>query len=174
MWLLFGFLALIFLLVLKGAPVPAARGTPAGIMLDDGYSTKIAFNANPTVSFWEKTVKPPGIDGGDGIDQTTMHNTTWRVMRSRALKTLTECTGTAGYDPNVVNQLNSLINVETTVTIHFPDGSTLAFFGYLKSIEFSDNTEGELPMINYSIVPTNFDPVGKVEAAPVLTSVPGT
>ena len=77
------------------APAITARTTPAGIMLKDGYSTKIAFAADPDVSFWEKTVKPPGIDGGDGIEQTTMHNSAYRTMRSRSLKTLTEASGKA-------------------------------------------------------------------------------
>lgn len=156
------------------APTPSARTAPAGIKLDDGFRTLINFAADSDVSLWEKTVKPPGMDGGDEIDTTTMHNVTWRTMSSRQLKTLTECSGSAAYDPAVYTQLVALINVETTVTVHFPDLSTLAFYGFLKSVEFSENTEGEQPELNYSIIPTNYDPVNRVEASPVMTSVAGT
>jgi hypothetical protein len=156
------------------APIPGTRGTPAGIKLKDGFSTKIDFAANPTVSFWEKTVKAPGIDGGDGIEQTTMHNTAWRTKAPRQLKTLTESTTKVAYDPNVYNQIYALVNVETTITVHFPDGSSLAFFGFLQKFEADDLQEGTQPEATVTITPTNFDPVGKVEAAPVLTSVPGT
>lgn len=169
------FIALITRCLILGlAPSTTVRQTPAGIMLNDGFSTKIAFQSDPDVSFWEKTVQPPGIDGGDAIEITTMHNTTWRTMVPRALKTLTEITGTAAYDPNVVNNVNSLINVNNDITVHFPDGSTLDFYGYLKSVEFGENTEGEQPELTYTIVPTNYDNVNRVEAGPVLTSVAGT
>lgn len=157
------------------APSATARGTPAGNKLDDGYSTKITFAGLPTVSFWEKTAKPPGIDGGDPIDTTTMHNSTWRTMASRALLTLTQAQTTVAYDPNVYNQIvSSLINSEQAITHRFPDGSTLAYFGFLKSFEPNDLQEGAQPEATIVIVPTNFDPVNKVEAAPVLTSVSGT
>lgn len=160
--------------VLWAAPTPTTRQTPAGIALDDGFSTKITFAADPDVSFWERSVKPPGVDGGDGIDQTTMHQTAWRVMRARQLKSLTPASGKAAYDPNLYNNIIALINVETTITVRFPDGSTLAFYGYLQSVDFDELVEGQLPECSYQITPTNFDPTNHVEAAPVLTSIPGT
>lgn len=155
-------------------PSPTARQTPAGIKLEDGHSTIITLAADPDVSLWEKSVTPPGIDGGDAVEQTTMHNVTWRPMAPRRLKTLTEMTFTAAYDPDAYNQLVGLINVETTVTVRFPDGSTLAFYGYLKSFEPQELSEGEQPEANCSIVPTNADPVTGAEAGPVLTSAAGT
>lgn len=156
------------------APTPTARGTPAGIKLKDGFRTLITFSRSTTASLWEKTVKPPGIDGGDPIDQTTMHNSAWRTTAPRQLKTLTECSGKAAYDPNVVNQLYDLINIEQTITVTFSDGSTLAFYGFLKMFETDELSEGQQPEASFTIVPTNFDHVNKVEAAPVLTSVSGT
>lgn len=156
------------------APTPTARQNPAGIKLDDGFSTVITFAADPDVSFWEKTVTPPGIDGGDAIETSTMHNDVWRTMAPRQLKTLTESSSTVAYDPNVFNNILSLINVRTTVTVTFPDGSTLAFYGYLRSFEPNEMSEGEQPEATVNITPTNFDHVNKVEASPVLTSVAGT
>lgn len=156
------------------APVPSNRVFPVGIKLDDGFSTLITIAADTDISFWEKTVQPPGYDGGDAIETTTMHNIRLRTMSPRQLKTLTECQITAQYDPAVFSQVFNIINLETTITIRFPDHSTLAFFGYLQKFEPQENTEGECPMANITIVPTNVDPVANVEADPVLTSVAGT
>lgn len=156
------------------APTPSARVAPVGIKLKDGFSALITLAADTDVSFWEKTVKPPGIDGGDSIEQTTMHSTTWRTFAARSLKTLTEMTCKAAYDPAVYTQLVSLINVPTTVTVRFSDGSTLAFYGYLKMFDADEMSEGTQPEATCTIVPTNFDHVDKVEAGPVLSSVAGT
>ncbi len=157
------------------APATTARTDPAGIRLDDGFSSVIAFERDVDVSFWEKTTQPPGYDGGDAIETTTMHNTLWRTMSSRVLITLTEASCLVAYDPDVYNNiLNNLINAEGSITIHFPDGSTLDFFGYLRTFEASDLEEGAQPEATVTIQPTNYDSVNSVEAAPVLTSVAGT
>lgn len=156
------------------APVPTTRQTPYGIKLKDGYRTLFTFAADPDVSFWEKTVKPPGLDGGDAIEQTTMHNEDYRTFAPRSLITMTESSMTAAYDPAVLTQIMALINIETTITISFADGSTWAFFGFLKSFETNELQEGEQPNASVSIVCTNFDPTNKVEAGPALASVAGT
>src|SRR5688572_27171775 len=156
------------------APTPTARVAPSGIKLCDGYQTLVTPASDPNIEFWEKSVTPPGIDGGDPIDSTTMQNDEWRTMCPRRLKTLTESTLTAGYDPNLYNSILALINIETTWTVTYPDGSTLAFYGFLKMFEPQELTEGGFPEATITIVPTNYDPVNDVEAAPVLTSVAGT
>jgi len=157
------------------APASTVRVTPVGIKLDDGFSTKIAFARDSNVSFWEKSVSPPGLDGGEAIETTTMHNLIYRTMASRALVTLTESSLTVAYDPNVYNDiLTNLINQEGSITVHFPDSSKLDFYGYLRTFEPSELSEGEQPEATVTITPTNFDPVNRVEAAPVLTSVAGT
>lgn len=151
-----------------------ARSTPGGIKLDDGYQSLIAFERDSDVSFWEKTVKPPGIDGGDAVETTTMHNTTWRTMSPRALRTMTDCTFTAAYDPAVISQIVALVNQEGAITVHFPDGSTVDFYGYLKSFEPADLAEGTQPEATVTIVCTNQHPTTGVETAPEVTSVAGT
>lgn len=148
--------------------VTTARVAPVGTLLDDGFSTKIAFAADPDVSFWEKTVQPPGVDGGDAIEVTTMHNVTWRTMGTRSLKTLTDAATTVAYDPAVFTQIVALINVNGWITVHFPDGSTLDFIGFLRSFEPSDNSEGEQPEATVNISPTNANSTG-AETAPVYT-----
>ena len=157
------------------APVTTVRSTPSGVMLADGFSTVIAFARDVDVSFWEKTVGGGGLDGADAIDITTMHNLAWRTRRARQLIDLTPVNSTVGYDPNVHNNIrDNLLNQEGSITINFPDGSTLDFFGFLKTFERSDLSEGESPEATIEIIPTNYDPVNNVEADPVLTSVSGT
>ena len=147
-------------------------------MLDDGFSTVIQFSALPTVKFKEKTVQPPGIDGGDKIPTTTMFNTLWSTFAARQLQELTDASTTVAYDPDVYSDAQittALLNVEQTVTIHFPDGSTLAFFGYLKSFIPQSHEEGTQPEADIVIVPTNRDtasPYG--EEGPAMTEVSGT
>lgn len=156
------------------APTATARQTPGGIPLRDGHPTFITFAADPDISLWEKSVTPPGIDGGDPVDTVTFHNDVWRTMASRSLKTLTEASFSAAYDPAIYTQILNICNVETSVTVTFSDGSTLAFWGYLQSFEADEITEGEQPTGTATIVATNTDPANGAEADPVLNSVTGT
>jgi hypothetical protein len=157
-------------------PTNVTRGTPAGIPLEDGFSTKLAIAGYLTLKIQEKTVTPPGMEGGDPIPVTTMHNTTWRTFRARDLITLTPITVVAAYDPDVYSddQVQSVINLETNMTLEFPDGSDLDFFGFVQNWMPSENSEGVQPEGTMTIVPTCYDPTNDVEAGPVLTEVAGT
>jgi len=151
-------------------PTLTSRGVPSGARITDGYQTLMAFQANATVSFWEISVTPPGIDGGEAVENTTMLNTTWRTMAARALKTMTPAQMTAAYDSAVYDNIVALINVETSITIHFPDSSALVFYGFLQKFEPGELKEGTQPTATITVVPTNYDPVNGVEAAPVYDS----
>ena len=156
------------------APSVTAIGTPGGIKLSDGYSCVYAFERMPTVSLWEKTVQPPGLDLGDAVDQTTMRNELWRTKQSRSLLDLTESQVVCAYDPQVYDDIVELAGQEGSITVHFPDGTTLSFYGFLKSFDPSPLEEGSQPEATVTVVPTNFDPVNKVEAGPAIASVSGT
>lgn len=150
--------------------VTTARSTPSGDLLEDGYQSLIAFAADADISLWEKSVQPPGIEGGDEIDITTMHNVTWRTRAARSLKTLTNSSITVAYDPAVYTQILALINVNGWITVHFPDGSTLDFVGYLKNFTPNELSEGAQPEASCEIVPTN--QLAGVETAPEYTAPP--
>lgn len=156
------------------APSVTARTTPTGIKLDDGYQTLVAFAADPDICFWEKSVTPPGMDGGDPVDTTTMLNETYRTRSPRALVTMTECQLTAAYDPNLYTTILLLLNVETSITVHFPDGSTVAFYGFLQKFSPKAHTEGAQPEADITIVPTNQDPTTGAETPPAIANVAGT
>ncbi len=155
------------------APVAVVRGIPAGIQLEEGFSAKLAIENMLTISFWEKTVGVPAIEGGDPIDQSTMHNTTWMTQLPPTLKKLEPFTLTAAYDPNVISQAIAQCNINQTLTVSWPDGSTLAFFGWLRKIEFADMALGTLPECTVTLEASNLDGSG-AEQAPVYVDVPGT
>jgi len=155
------------------APVATSRGTPSGLMLENGYRALITNALNPTVELWEKTVQPPAMDGGPKIDITTMHNSAVRTAAPGALIDIGDSVVTVAYDPNVYNTVKSLLNVKTTITHTFSDGSTLAYFGYFAKFEPDALEPGKHPEAKLTIVATNRDSSG-AEQAPVLTSVAGT
>lgn len=156
------------------APVATVRGTPAGYKLRDGYSTKITFAGSTTIEFWEKTVQPTGMDGGDKVDQTTMHNVLYRTARPRQLVTLTDSTLKVAYNPLVNTSVLAAVNREDTVTETFPDGSTKAYYGFLKSFVPDAHEEGKQPEATIVICATNFDKTANVEAGPAYVDVAGT
>jgi len=150
------------------------RETPTGTKLDDGFSTKIALEGDTNIDFWEKTVQPPGIDGGDSIDITNMWNSALRTKAARSLYDLTDVSLTVAYDPLVYDQIIAIINSNGQVTVTFPDTSTLTFYGYLKSFEPSELSEGEEPTADITIVCTNVNPNTDAETAPVFSNNSGT
>lgn len=157
------------------APATTARNTPSGIKLKEGQGAQLMFARRPTIGLWPVTIKPPGIDGGDAVEQTTQLNTGYETKAARILKTLTDSTMTCAYDPKTYSDIvEYLINAEGACTLHFPDGSTLDWYGYLQKFEPEELQKGEQPRAQVTIVATNFDPVNKTEAAPVLTEVAGT
>lgn len=155
------------------APVATARGTPSGLKMKDGYRSLITFAANPTISLWEKSVKPPGMDAGDKIDTTTMFNVDLRTFEPRQLITMTPGGATCAYDPGALSSIMAQIGRKDTITITFPDGSTWAFFGFLKSFTPGDLVEGTMPEATVEIEPTNMD-TSDVERLPTVVSVTGT
>jgi len=157
-----------------GVPAISVRGTPGGTRLHDGYQVLIAFASNLTIEFFELTTQPPGLDGGDEIDITTQHNTGLRQSAARALRTQTEMSSVVAYDPNVIDSIIALINVEGAITLNFANSDTWAFFGFLKSFDPQSMEEGSMPEANISIMPIGRDPADDTEAAINYVTSTGT
>jgi hypothetical protein len=155
-------------------PAPSPRGTPSGRKLGDGFPTRISIALAPDAPIWEKTVTPPGWDGGEPVDTSDMLNTQFHTLAPRHLITMTTMACTAHYDPALAATMNSIINKPTTVTVHYPDGSSLAFYGYVKSFKPSSNEEGKPAEAAMEVQPTNQDPVTCSEEFPVYTPGSGT
>lgn len=134
--------------------------------IDDGFKTLVSFSANPVAKFWEKEVTPPGLDGGGENDTSTMRNTRYRTRAPKKLLTLAEMTMTAAYDPAVVNEIVAMAQVNQQITVTWPDGTTLVFWGWLDKFVFGNLVEGSQPTGTVTIIPSNQDNSG-VEQAPV-------
>lgn len=146
----------------------------AGVVerLRDGYPTIINLSG-AGVTFWEKSVQPVGLDGGEPIDTTTMRNTTVRTKAPRHLYDVTPIDVNAAYDPTVYDTIMAQINLNQSITTTLPDGAIITWWGYLKSFIPEANEEGKEPMARLTFVPTNIDNDGS-EQVPTLTPGSGT
>lgn len=144
----------------------------------DGYQTTIDFSSSEMTSdaliiriMEEKEVTPPGFAGGGANDASTMRNVTWRTMSPKSLKTLTPVTLAVAYDPALYDEMDAMINDNQLITITFPDGATLAFWGWIDEFTPNASIEGEQPTANITIIPSNQDADNSnAEIAPVFTA----
>lgn len=134
----------------------------------DGHATLIGFANAPNIKLQEKEVTPPGIDGGGANDTTTMHNSVWRTKQPKKLKTMTDVTFTAAYDPAVYDELVAQVNVNQLITVYFPDGDTLAVWGWINEFKPPSHTEGNQPVATVTVIISNQDDSFN-EVAPVFT-----
>ena len=135
-------------------------------IMKDGYQTLISLGGT---NLYEKSVTPPGIDAGGAIDTTTMRNSTWRTKCPKQLKSLTDSPFTAAYDPDAYTSLLSQIGVNQEITLTFPDGEVLTFWGWLDAFNPGEHVEGEQPTAECVIMCSNVNG-SLAETAPALTS----
>jgi hypothetical protein len=144
------------------------------VRIDDGFSTTVSIyddkdDVTPeVVKFWEKSVTPPGVQGGGANDTSTMRNTAWRTMAPKKLRTLSEASLNVAYDPELYETILSLLQVVKWIEIDWPDGSHLGFWGWIDSFEPNEVVEGEQPTADITVIPSNQTPAG-TEEAPVYS-----
>lgn len=154
------------------APTATARGPVGGTRLDNGYQALFSISSNITIEIYEKTITPPAIDGGDPIMTDTMLNEVYITKAPQCLQEWDDVTVVAAYDPAVLSELQAVLNVIQAMTIYYPDGTALTFWGFVRRIESSPLQKNTQPEITLTVVIANWDPNNCVEAGPVL--VPGT
>ncbi len=144
--------------------------------MGDGYSTLINFQIDPDIEFFEKSVTPIGLDGGDPVLTSTMHNLVYQTKVSRALIDITDASVVVAYDPLVLDSIIALLNIEGSITFLFQNNNVndeppkWSIFGYLKSFVPSEVSEGAQPEATIVIVATNTDPSDGSESAPIRTT----
>lgn len=153
---------------------PVARGNPAGIKLSNGYKALITLNSIPTLEIWEIEVGAPGIDGGDPVDTTTQHNTVLVTREPASLIDLTPFDVTCAFDPIIYTRALTYVNKKDTITVKFPDGTTLAFYGWFQNLSPPTMVRGTMPTMTLTICPANQNPTTGAEEAFTLTNVVGT
>lgn len=139
-------------------------------ILKDGFSTIITISGDPDIEFEEKTLTPPSIEGGGENDASTMRNTAWRTKYPKGLKTLGPMQCNVAYDPLVYTSIIAQLNVNQSITVTFPNGGTLQFYGWIDAFTPDAAEEGSQPTATVAIIPSNINPTGEVEAAPVYTA----
>ncbi len=138
------------------------------LRLDDGFSTIITLENLPTIKLFEREVTPPGFTSGGPIETTTMRNLAYRTSAPRKLKSLTPVTATVAYATIALTQIWAQIGVNQLITITFPDGSTIAFWGWIEAFTPANHTEGAQPTASLTVQPGMRNSDG-VEVAPVYT-----
>lgn len=156
------------------APVPVARSASTGIMLEEGYQALITLTANTSIDLWEKQVTPPAASVSPKISTTTQRNSRYKTAAAPSLIEIGDSQFTCGYDPGVYTAIIALLGVPTTITVTFPDGSTLAFYGFLQAFTPGGLMESGMVEATVVICCTNWDHVNHVEAGPAINSVTGT
>jgi hypothetical protein len=148
----------------------------ATFILKDGYAASLAATGSAfDVTLDIVSLTPPGFDGGDMIDTTTMSNAAWRTFHPRSLITLTEFNATCAYDPAVLDTILTTLNVNLAWTLTFPDkdggagGATWVFWAVMRMADPGELAEGEMPTFDVTLTPTNTDATG-AEVAPTYTA----
>jgi hypothetical protein len=156
------------------APTPASRTSPSGKPLNQGYQVVVNNSLDSDLEFFEEGVTPPAIMGQDELETTTQFNVTWQTFAPQSLMRLMPYTMRGKVDPILYQSFPLIANINATITLHLPNGDSLAHYGFYKSLEFSEFTRGSRPEGTITVVPTNQDPTDCSEQGPVYTAGTGT
>lgn len=156
------------------APTPVTRLTPSGTEIVNGKRVTVAIALDLNIELFEEEVTPPGLDTEEAIETTSQRNIRWMTYAPGDLIRLTEFDVICGYDPIVYVSLIAILGIPTTITVRFPNGARLTFYGYAKSATPTPMKRKEKPKMTVNFMPTNMDPADCSEAAPVFTAGSGT
>lgn len=152
------------------APTPAATNlrVPAGRFLELGKQILVTIKGDGTsyntIGLWEVSVTPVALSGGDKVGIGNQYNVKYETFVPQRLITVGDMQMTVQYDPDAYDEISQAINDNTTITIHFPNGDRLAFYGYLKDFTPGEVSRTTNPTATVVISATMFDPVNFVEA----------
>ena len=156
------------------APGTTARTLPTGYKLPEGFKAAIAYSLRVAINIWEVEVTPAGIMVPE-IDTSTQHNITWKTKWISAWKESKPVAGTAGYDPDAMDDIVFLVGAQTgSFTVHAPQNTKYNYWGGMNDVTFQPWRAGQFPLLTYSNVVTNWDPTNRVEAGPAVVQAVGT
>ena len=143
--------------------MPGNQVLVGGLFLTDGYQTTISFSGGGFdlgVIFLEKEVQPPALNGGGGIEVTTMRNQVVRTKAHKNLYQLDDLTLQVSYAPESYEAIAGIININGLWTVNFPDGSLLSFFAWLDTFTPAALKEGEFPLAEIKVIVSNINENG--------------
>jgi hypothetical protein len=141
------------------------------LVMKEGFRVQLTVTGLTSFEIIEFT--PPAVDAGEAIDMTTHSNTAWETFAFRLLKKLEEAQMTVAYDIKFYSEIIAACGANRLITVTFPDGATLAFWGGLRTFKPSGMKAGERPTAQCDLKPTLRNSAG-VETAPVFTAGPTT
>src|SRR5205823_237203 len=109
------------------------------------------------------------LSGGGPIETTSMHNAVYRTQEPKSLKTLLPSKATVFYDPQVLDDVKSMIQVKQQITVHVAGKGTYLFWGWIESFTPGPNKEGDAPNAEVEILQSGTNSSG-VETAPAFTA----
>jgi hypothetical protein len=152
------------------APTPAVTNlrVPAGRFLEIGKQILVTIKGDGTsyntIGLWEVSVTPVALSGGDKVGIGNQYNSRYETFVPQRLITVGDMQLTVQYDPDAYDEISQAINDNTTITIHFPNGDRLAFYGFLKDFTPGEVSRTANPTATAVISATMWDPVNFVES----------
>lgn len=122
--------------------------------LEDGFSTIVSLEHQLDIELYGYDVTPPGITSGGPINTTTMRNTAWRTQVHKKLKSMTPMTMTMAVVTKSIPKVQNQIGVNQLITVAFPDGLKIAFYGWIDELTFGAFREGERALATLNIIPS--------------------
>jgi hypothetical protein len=146
--------------------------------LKDGYGIAMTFGTGEsstdhsgiTLSVDPNSITPPGAAGGDAIGTTTHSNSAWQTKSPQSLLEAMDGAFTAAYDPDAWDDIVALINDNVLITFVFPDGESVAVYGYVQSFVPNAFVPGEMPTAECVVVITNRNHNTGLEVAPAYSA----
>jgi len=139
----------------------------------DGFGVRITLETSG-VTFKEKSVTPPGIEGQDPVDVTNNSKASFREKYARALKEITPASGSVEYDASQLAAINGAVNVHQFVRLDFEEGDALGFYGFLRNFVPDEMTDGEAPTAALELVPCGVNASGTEEGINYYTTTTTT
>lgn len=136
--------------------------------LVDGFQTLISFSFSGVLFIRAREVKPPELDLGGEIDTTVMNNTKFRTSAPKSLIKVGAISAQCQWDPFVYQQLLLQLGIRQTITVRFPDSSTIAFSGFVNKFTPASMKEGDFPLAELEMMVTSRNVAG-LEIRPVST-----
>lgn len=126
-------------------------------ILRDGLKTLVFLSGLPRALWGEIELTPPGVTGRGPIDMVGLRQLAWATQAPKSIKNLTPLNCKVMYDPEVIPQVWNTIQKNQQITVQFPTGAQLIFWGWLEECNFDPNSEGNRPTLNWVVQPSNLD-----------------
>jgi len=135
----------------------------------DGFGIRISLLTSG-ITFQEKGVTPPGIDGQDPVVISHNAKTNFVEKLARSLKELTPASGTVVYDPAQTAEITTAINLHQVILVGFKEGDAVGFYGFLRNFEPEEGQDGEQPTASIELVPCGVNAAGAEEGLTYYTT----